>query len=257
MIKDVMVGYPCYDGKADIGSIGPIYQAAYDPKNPVKQIQFLNGDSLVSRARNRIAERFLASDCQYLMFIDNDILFQKDDITRLRAWEKDIVGGVYLKKKIPYAAVANRHVGTDPDTGLFEMQEIGTGFMMIHRRVFERIVEWFGSELYYEPASDEPQEGKYYDFFRVGVSKHTKQYLSEDYFFCEYARKVGFKVWLDSGIMVKHKGGGVFPFDDEQFLEASADFIQKYSTEIGMKRSLLDAVERAVNFQKEARGWNK
>jgi hypothetical protein len=254
MEKDIMVGYPCYDGKADIGSLGAIYQCAYAQNSPVKQIQFLNGDSLVSRARNRIAERFLASDCEYLMFIDNDILFQPADITRLREWNKDIIGGVYLKKKLPYAPVANTCYGTDPETGLSEMAEIGTGFMMIHRRVFERLINLRGNQLRYEPAGDE-LPGNYYDFFRVGVSPVTKQYLSEDYFFCEMARLAGFKVLLDSGIMVKHKGGGIFPFEDEQFLEASADFIAKYSTEMPMKRSLLDAVERAVNAQKEARGW--
>lgn len=254
MEKDIMVGYPCYDGKADISSLGAIYSCAWSSDSPVKQIQFLNGDSLVSRARNRIAERFLASDCQYLMFIDNDILFQPEQITQLRKWCKDIIGGVYLKKKLPYAPVANTCYGVHPDTGLNEMAEIGTGFMMIHRRVFERLIELRGNELRYKSASDEA-DGEYFDFFRVGVSPITRQYLSEDYFFCEMARQAGFKVWLDPTIMVKHKGGGIFPFDDEEFLEASADFLSKYNPEVPMKRSLLDAIERAVDEQKEARGW--
>jgi hypothetical protein len=253
MKKDVMVGYPCYDGKAEVGSIGPIYQAATSKDNPVKQIQYLNGDSLVSRARNKIAERFLASDCEYLMFIDNDILFQPEDITRLRAYGRDIVGGVYLKKKLPYSAVANRNIATDDVTGLLEMAEIGTGFMMISRRAFERIIEEFGTELQYKAENDETV-GAYYDFFRVGVNSEGR-YLSEDYFFCELARKVGIKVWLDSGILVKHKGHAVYPFDDNTFLEACADFIEKYNPAVPIDPALLNRIEAAIISQREERGW--
>lgn len=253
MKKDVMVGYPCYDGKAEVGSIGAIYQAASSASNPVRQIQYLNGDSLVSRARNKIAERFLASECEYLMFIDNDILFQPEDIAMLRSYERDIVGGTYLKKTLPYQPVANSYLGTCEQSGLYEMAEIGTGFMMIKRSTFEKIIELHGESLSYRPENDE-SKGVYYDFFRVGVNDDGR-YLSEDYFFCELARKCGLKVWLDPAILVKHKGHATYPFDDDKFLKACADFIVKYNTDVELDRNAIDLIDRAIEHQRRSRGW--
>lgn len=253
MTKDVMVGYPCYDHKAEVLPLQTLFHCSISPNNPVKVIQYMNGDSLVSRARNKIAEKFLKSTCKYLLFVDNDIYFTPDDIAKLRSYEKGLVGGVYFKKKLPFAPVANSFLGTCPDTGLSYMNEIGTGFMMISRDVFEKIIEMRGEELYYKPAGDE-EEGTYYDFFRVGVNEN-RQYLSEDYFFCQMVREAGFKVHLDIGMVVYHKGGILYPIPDDLLLDTSADFLERYNTDVELDREKFDRIQNALNMQKEVRKW--
>lgn len=250
MKKDITIGYPCYDGKAETQSLQTIFQCMNHPDSHVAGIQYLNGDSLISRARNKIAKYFLDTDKKYLLFIDNDIIFQPADIEQLRSHDKPIVGGVYFKKKIPYEPVANTCLAIEGD--LHEMAEIGTGFMMIRRDVFEQIIEMH-PELAYRNENDEVK-GTYYDFFRVGVNPHGR-YLSEDYFFCELARSCGFKVYLDTSVIVQHKGHAIYPFDDTTFLKASADLLMKYNTAVEMDESLLQDIHEAVKHQAEARGW--
>ena len=248
--KDITIGYPCYDGKADVISLQTIMQCMQHPMSHVAGIQYLNGDSLVSRARNKIAKYFLDTDKKYLLFIDNDIIFTPNDIERLRSHEKDIIGGIYFKKKLPYSPVANTCLGQEGD--LHEMAEIGTGFMMIHRNVFETLIK-NRPELAYRNEGDEV-EGTYYDFFQVGVNPNGR-YLSEDYFFCELARNEGFKVYLDTSVMVKHRGSATYPFDDEVFLDACADFITKYNTDMPMDKDRLQAIYTACKGQAKVRGW--
>ncbi len=51
-----------------------------------------------------------------------------------------------------------------------------------------------------------------WDFFSVGVV--NKEYLSEDWYFCDKARALGFRVMLDTRIQVRHEGSAIFPLDE-------------------------------------------
>jgi hypothetical protein len=51
-----------------------------------------------------------------------------------------------------------------------------------------------------------------WDFFPVGVV--NKEYLSEDWYFCDKARALGFKVMLDTRVQLRHEGSAIFPLDE-------------------------------------------
>jgi hypothetical protein len=185
------------------------------------------------------------------MFIDSDILFDIGHINRLRSLNKGVVGGVYFKKKIPYEAVANSHIGMEDD--LYLMNEIGTGFMMIRRDVFEAIREKH-PELAYNKENDEADmSAGYFDYFPVGVK--DGRYLSEDYYFCHMARECGYKIYYDTNVLVQHRGTATYPFNDMQFFEASADLLKKYHTTAPLDKKYLDDIEEGLKHQRTARNY--
>ena len=108
MRKDTYIGFPVYDGKVGIETIQQVLFAQSNADSPVKGVIYLTGDSLVTRARNKVVKKFLDTDGEYLLFIDSDIIFTQNDIIKLRNNNKNLCGGVYLKKKLPYSAVCNR-----------------------------------------------------------------------------------------------------------------------------------------------------
>src|SRR5574337_1429436 len=56
-------------------------------------------DSLPSRARNRAAAHFLReTQRDYIMFIDSDIIFDKNHIDMLMESDEPILAGIYCKK---------------------------------------------------------------------------------------------------------------------------------------------------------------
>ena len=79
-----------------------------------------------------------------------------------------------------------------------EVDYAGTGFMMIHRSVFEDLKkanpDWKHTE----------SEGELYAFYQDPVRDDI--HLSEDYFFCEEYRKIGGKILLDPTIKLNHWG---------------------------------------------------
>ena len=250
--KDITIGYPCYDGRCEFQAAQNIFMAMGSANSRVANVKYLPGDSLVSRARNKITAAFLSGDTEYLLFIDSDILFNVAHIERLREWDKGVIGGVYFKKKIPYEAVANSHNSTDDD-GLYLMNEIGTGFMMIRRDVFDAIREKFPEKAYKKEGDEQDLDAGYFDYFPVGV--HNGRYLSEDYYFCQMARDCGYNIYYDTSIIVSHRGSATYPFKDNDMFETSADILHKYHTNAPLSKEMLDKIQAGLNHQRTARGY--
>lgn len=227
----------------------------FDKRIPVRKIHYYNGDSLVTRARNATAAAFMdMPECDYLMFIDSDISFQRWQIRKLRDHDKGIVGGMYLKKKLPYEPVCNHKL--DDEGELSVMQEIGTGFMMIRKDVFKDIMEKF-PERKYKAYGHERKSENYYDWFGVGVCNETGYYLSEDYFFCKMARECGHKIYLDDSILVEHNGKTRFPMDETQLVDGARVLLQHMTPDAqlneGFSKSVL-ALQEITNKFVETRG---
>ena len=160
-------------------------------------------DSHPGRGRNRAAANFLATDCDYLLFIDSDIIFNRGHIEQLMENADPIVGGIYCLKQEEVKAVLQTMPGCK---GIAvgrteEVKRIGTGFLRIAREVFEKLKS---------PAIEYVNHGRReWDFFRSGVV--DGEWLSEDWFFCDDARAAGFKVMVDTRVQVGHEGTIVYP----------------------------------------------
>lgn len=213
--KKVMLGLPVYGG--------------YDPHFITSLMEFLIhripvgtaiktciGDSLVSRARNRIAAAFLRSDCTHLLFLDTDLIFSPEHIARLVSHNEPIVAGLYPKKQRELGWVCNLLPGVEMDErGLKPVRYAGTGCLLIAREVLEAmIVRW--PEIEYDP-DDGDEAGVKWDLFPTGVhvcpETGRRRYLSEDWWFCQRALELGYTVWMDTQVILKHVGPMVYPVD--------------------------------------------
>jgi hypothetical protein len=257
--KDVLVGFPCYDNRSEVDILQELYAAVNDPECVVKGIQFYNGDSLIPRGRNKIAKMFLETDAKYLMFIDSDIKFERWMINRLRSHDKGIVGGVYLKKTLPYQPVMNAYLGEEGDLAI--MREIGTGFMMIRRDVFGAFRSMWPEHDYIN--DDDEQKGIYHDWFKTGVfrgkgadPKQPGRYLSEDYFFCQEAAQLGIKTYLDRSILTQHVGRMTYPTKDENLIKGATVLMERMRPDVEMDTKLFDDVITAASKQRDVRKAN-
>lgn len=180
------------------------------------RIQPLIGDSLIPRARNSLSRMFLESDCTHILMIDSDLVFSNDHIKRILSHGEDIVGGFYPKKKeggIELVCNAlDPQPAMDEQRRLTPLKYIGSGFICISRRVFEKMIEVYGEQIEY--TLDERRDVKEWDFWSVGTYTFpdgSKRYLSEDWYFCQRALNLGFKVYGDNGITLRHSGSAVYP----------------------------------------------
>ena len=244
MNKDVLLAFPVYDGKTEVEIAQEMYMSLYDKNSPIRKIHYYNGDSLVTRARNSCAAAFMdMDDVNYMMFIDSDIRFSRWMLGRLRNYDKGLIGGVYLKKKLPYQPVCNHKLAVEEKTGLAIMREIGTGFMMIRKDVLKAIQEKW-PEHSYTPYSHERASENYYDWFRVGKCPDTGYYLSEDYYFCKLARECGYDVFMDEGILVEHSGKMLYPTNDESLVRGASTLLHTYNDQAPMSETFTEAIRQ-------------
>lgn len=144
------------------------------------ELDLVSNCSLIAKARNEIADRFLKSDYDCLFFIDADIEFVGVDFFRMIHRPELVVGGAYAKKD---GSGKYNVVPLDPpviEDGLQEVARIGTGFLRIRREAFERMAV---------PEADGIRQ-----FFNCGP--RNGQYWGEDYAFCEDYRATGGRIWL-------------------------------------------------------------
>lgn len=230
-LKDVklMIAVPAYAGQISIQTHHSlldcldklIYQARVHTR-----IEYLEKESLITRGRNRLAYRFLKSDCTHLLYVDADIEFEPFDIIRLLEADKPLIGALYPVKEINWATVklalqknpqatpaelslaagrfaANFHpsvktTGVPIDKPCL-MENIATGFMLIQRDTFETLkrvvpLRYSGYE-----------KDDYYAFFDEGVDNVNLE-LSEDYNFCRLAATVGIETYALLDIILNHVG---------------------------------------------------
>lgn len=160
-------------------------------------------ESLIPRARNTSAATFLKTDLERLIFIDADIEFRPEDVAKLWNLDADVAVGLYPMKRLdcPLGAWRGGRLVdlSDCPKEPFPVDYAGTGFFMVHRRAFEKMIE-----AYPEIRHEEGHIGECWAFFDTAVEDGI--FWSEDYLFCKRWRATGGKIIADPSIELVHHG---------------------------------------------------
>jgi hypothetical protein len=278
----LFVATPMYGGQ----NVGMYMKACLDLQGICMQygieirFSFLFNESLITRARNYLVDEFLRSGYTHLLFIDSDIHFDPNDVLALIALNKDVIGAPYPKKSINWKNIATAMAKNPtitpgeldaltgdyvfnpiPGTKQFkvteplEVMEIGTGYMLIKREVFEKFAQAYPKQnykpdhvgqanfdgsryihAYFDTVID---NGYTFDDVHALMEKAAKgdavqeeftklleieknashRYLSEDYMFCQYWRKIGGSIWLCPWMKTQHVGTYAFTGNMQKIAE--------------------------------------
>lgn len=153
----------------------------------------------IDLARNKIVNSARRHNCDYIFFIDSDVLVEQGQLEKLLSNDKDIVSGIYYQKRPPYYQLPRKKVTENlyvplelEGNELIEIDGTGMGCVLIKMNVFEKIHHpWF--------------EFKYYK-----IDERWDQ-LSEDLYFCQKLQSTGIKIYCDPTIQCSHIGTIVYP----------------------------------------------
>lgn len=238
----IVIGTPCYGGLVHIGYFRSMCEltANFTRLGVPFDVMSIGNESLIPRARNGIVAKFMGDvDATHLMFIDADITFNWQTILKLVLMNRDLSGGCYPKKMInwdkvranlqqdakmaddilmgksldyvfnPVYHVEDQKLMMHVDNGMVKVKDIGTGFMLIKREVFEIMMYKHKDRQYRNNVSgygDERCDDYFYTLFDTQIDPTSRVYLSEDYLFCKLWAEQGGDCWLDLGINLNHTG---------------------------------------------------
>lgn len=233
----IFIATPMYGGNSQAEYTASLSKLTYllGKHNIEYEFYALYNESLIQRARNTLVRKFLKSNFDILFFIDSDVGFDAYDALHMMhimvsSEDKKILCGVYPFKKINWEYINTAyHNGfiKNPEDAIdysssfvlnfnvpkgeqvqfktdepIKVRESGTGFMMIHREVFDK----FKIEYPEQYAVDSDGETELFYYFDCKIHPETKEYLSEDYMFCQYASKIGYDIWVLPYIELSHSG---------------------------------------------------
>ena len=176
----------------------------------------VRGYSAVDAARCQMATDALAAGFEELFWIDSDIVFNPDDVEKLRQHHLPFVCAIYPKKG-PRQFAAHYLPGTEKllfgqNAKLTEILYSGFGFNCTHRSVYEDIQRHcqlpicnlqFPKPLipYFMPfVHDDGVTGPWY--------------LNEDYAFCERAQQSGVQIFADLSVRLWHVGSYRYSWEE-------------------------------------------
>lgn len=147
----------------------------------------------------------------WILFIDSDMSFQPSAVSTLvltrQKFDLDIIGGLCFQRTDPfqptmYVKAANVEHGYtflekwDADAAV-EVDATGMAFVLIHKRVFERILGAMGEGF---PSFEERQKILPAPFFTWDGE------YGEDFRFCRDAQATGSRIFVDTGVKIGHVG---------------------------------------------------
>jgi hypothetical protein len=229
---NILIGSPCY-GSMMFSSFANTcleLQKVFIECNIKYDFYFLNGESLIPRARNNIISYFYQKkEFNYLLFLDTDLQFHPSTILNLIISDFEVSGVSYPKKMINWQKV-EQHINKKDDDflakisdmnynpviyehegksimkcikGFVEVKDIPTGCMLIKRSVVDLLVLNYPEKKYMNNVSG---YGTYphFDFFPCGIVDNI--YLSEDYYFSKICRDIGIDLYMNPEGYMIHTG---------------------------------------------------
>lgn len=186
------------------------FKAIYDIDRCENEVlfEFVRGYDCAT-ARNKIAQKAIDMDTDYVLMVDNDVVIPKDSLSNLLSNDKDVCLGYYA------------HRGPD---------NVYSGRSCICRLYNSNGIAYFNYPLESEYTAEElkamADKGEYAikihgggmgcaliktDVFRVlkypwydWVNYESKGMLSEDLYFCEACRKADIKIYADTRVNCGH-----------------------------------------------------
>jgi hypothetical protein len=147
-----------------------------------------------SEKRNYAIVQSLNANCDYTFFVDDDMVFPKDTLTKLIQDDKDVVGALYYKRGLPLEKVIEGEVSE----GVFKCQSIGAGLFLAKNSIFMKMRKpWFDTKV-------------------DGIGQTV---VGDSFRFCDLVRDAGFEVWCDSTLNIGHIGEIIYENTDRDIIK--------------------------------------
>ncbi len=154
-------------------------------------VAFVNvKSSNVALSRNRSVDQALETEADYLFFIDSDMSFPVDTLSRLLAGmqekQADVMACTYVMRQPPFRNLVYGlpcEAKTQMVKGLVEVARLPTGMMLIDTKTFKNLKK------------------PYFRFpFQEEDETHEASLGGEDYYFCDSIIATGGHIWMDTDL---------------------------------------------------------
>lgn len=189
----------------------------------------------------RMVRKYLADTnihWTHFLSVEDDMAFPYDGLHRLARHNLPIVGANYCTNKgspmrFTAAGMTERCLTTSDSTGLEEVSLLPQGFTLVAREVYETL---------HRP------------WFLMGYNQESGNYVYQDYYFSEHARKHGYKLYVDHDVSKDIRHIGVKTYTYEDALPDEIELLNKGILDNGNSRRSVQSARNGRQSAKQVRG---
>lgn len=191
----------------------------------------IGNESLITRARNTLAHKFMKSDCDAMLFIDADHGWEAEDVVRMIESGKDFIGAIYPMKGLNWdnvrLAAATGMQNLEEYSGIFainllaedqefnsqqpfKVRDIGTGMLFLTRKVFEDLKPHCKQYKNNNVGNTGIEFNELVTEYFLTFIDENGILLSEDYALCRMWQNLGGEVWSAPWVRITHSGDYTF-----------------------------------------------
>lgn len=170
----------------------------YSQANGIDIVPHFCMGTLIVNQRDQLADMALEAGSTHALWLDSDMMFPPDTVARLLSHDADIVAGNYVTRQYPHKTVAysklhdwRSYVINDTAKDLIEVEAVGMGCMLVKTAVMQQMKKPLFQTVWVEQSQD---------------------HMGEDFYFCQQARALGYKIWIDSVLSDRLSHLGTFAF---------------------------------------------
>lgn len=152
--------------------------------------------SMIPHSRNVLCQQAIAGGWTHVLFIDSDMEFPPDLVSRLLSHKQPIVAANCMARRSPYYLTARSDTGHEiltlqDSTGLQAAARVGTGVMLVHLDALRAMpMPWF----------------------EYGWNAETQGPIGEDFLFCDKLRAQGVPIYVDHDVSKQVAHVGTFQY---------------------------------------------
>ena len=159
---------------------------------------FFDSSTILLNQREKLIENAKDIKCDYVLWLDSDMMFPSTTALRLLAHNKDIVACNYMKRSKPLKTVAytdltnwDSWLPLEPKDDLIKVEGVGMGCMLMKTEIFNSL------------------QKPYFEFTYKG---DTQDWYGEDFLLLTKLRLNEFNVYIDTILSMDIKHLGIYAF---------------------------------------------
>jgi hypothetical protein len=159
---------------------------------------FFDSSTILLNQREKLIENAKDIKCDYVLWLDSDMMFPSTTALRLLAHNKDIVACNYMKRSKPLKTVAytdlrnwDSWLPLEPKDDLIKVEGVGMGCMLMKTEIFGSL------------------QKPYFEFTYKG---DTQDWYGEDFMLLTKLRLNSFNVYIDTILSMDIKHLGIYAF---------------------------------------------
>lgn len=170
----------------------------YSQSNGIDVVPHFCMGTLIVNQRDQLANMTIEAGSSHALWLDSDMMFPPDTVARLLSHDTDIVAGNYVTRQYPHKTVAysklhdwRSYLINDTASDLIEVAAVGMGCMMVKTAVMQQMKKPLFQTVWIEASQD---------------------HMGEDFYFCQQAKALGYKILIDTVLSDKLSHLGTFAF---------------------------------------------